>query len=134
MKLVIDANILFSFFKKESFTRRFILSNPEIELFTSLFVFEELDKHKKEIKVKSKIDDKVYRLIRNELKDYVTILPLEKFKEYWVEAKQISPDYDDTEYFAVALALGCAIWSNDKKLKSQSRVMVFSTKELIKLV
>ena len=31
MRLVVDANILFSFFKKDSFTRRFILSHPEIE-------------------------------------------------------------------------------------------------------
>ncbi|GAI90273.1 unnamed protein product, partial [marine sediment metagenome] len=43
MKLVVDANILFSFFKKASFTRRFILSHPEIELFTPLYVFEELE-------------------------------------------------------------------------------------------
>ena len=48
MKLVVDANILFSFFKKESFTRKFILSHPELELFTSEYVFEELEKYKEE--------------------------------------------------------------------------------------
>ena len=32
MRLVVDANILFSFFKKASFTRRFILTHPEIVL------------------------------------------------------------------------------------------------------
>jgi len=32
MKLVIDANVLFSFFKKDSFTRNLIISHPELEL------------------------------------------------------------------------------------------------------
>jgi predicted nucleic acid-binding protein len=52
--------ILFSFFKRDSFTRRFILSHPEIESFTSLYVFEELEEHKEEINSKARIDDRVY--------------------------------------------------------------------------
>ena len=45
---------------------------------------------------------------------------------------QISPDPDDVEYLAVALSLGCAIWSKDSDLKEkQSRVNVFSTSDLI---
>ena len=135
MKLVVDANILFSFFKKDSFTRRFILSHPEIELFTSMYVFDELEEHKDEIKSKAKIDERVYVLSTKELSEYVTIMPLEEFKEFWEEAKQISPDPDDVEYLAVALSLNCAIWSNDRNLKEgQSRIMVITTVELSKLL
>jgi predicted nucleic acid-binding protein len=32
-------------------------------------------------------------------------------------AREICPDENDGDYFAVALELNCAIWSNDKKLK-----------------
>ena len=132
MKLIVDANVLFSFFKKDSFTRRFILSHPEIELFTPLYVFEELEEHKEEIKTKARIGDIVFELSKKELLEYVTVVPLDEFKDFWGEVKQISPDPDDVEYLAVALSLGCAIWSNDRDLKeTQSVVKVFSTSDLI---
>ena len=132
MKLVVDANILFSFFKKDSFTRRFILSHPEIELFTPLYVFNELEEHKEEVKSKAKIGDIVFELSKKELLEYVTVVPLDEFKDSWAEAEQISPDPDDVEYLAVALSLGCGIWSKDSDLKEkQSRVNAFSTSDLI---
>ena len=133
MKLVVDANVLFSFFKKGSPTRGFILSHPELELFTPVYVFEELDEHKGEIESKSKINDMVFELTKKELLTYVDLLPLSKFKKFWEEAKRVSPDPDDAEYFAVALALDCAIWSNEKRLKRQARVKVISTRGLIEL-
>lgn len=34
-------------------------------------------------------------------------------------------------YFALAMELGCGIWSNDKKLKEQEIVKVWSNKELL---
>jgi predicted nucleic acid-binding protein len=135
MRLVVDTNILFSFFKKDSFTRRFILSHPEIELFTPLYVFEELEEHKDEIKSKAKIGDIVFELSKKELREYVTVVPLDEFKDFWEEAKQISPDSDDVEYLAVALSLDCAIWSKDRDLKEkQFRVVVVTTEELTKLL
>ncbi len=130
MRLVVDANVLFSFFKKYSFTRRFILSHPEIELFTPLYVFDELEEHKEEIKSKARIGDIVLEVSKEELREYVTVVPLDDFKDFWEEVKQISPDPDDVEY--LALSLGCAIWSNDRDLKeTQSVVKVFSTSDLI---
>ncbi|MBI2152065.1 hypothetical protein HYU21_05030 [Candidatus Woesearchaeota archaeon] len=36
-------------------------------------------------------------------------------------------------YFALALKLNCALWSNDKKLREQSEVKVYNTYELVKL-
>ena len=135
MKLVVDANILFSFFKKDSFTRRFILSHPEIELFTPLYVFDELEEHKEEIKSKARIGDIVFELSKKELLEYVTIVPLDEFEDSWAEAKQTSPDPDDAEYLAVALSLGCAIWSKDRDLKEkQSRVKVFSTSDMFSVM
>lgn len=133
MKLIVDANVLFSFFKKESFTRNFILSHTELELFTPVYVFEELDNHKDEVKSKSGIDDKIFELTKEELGIYVTVLELDKFKEFWEESKQVSPDPDDLQYFAAALALNCVFWSNDGKLKEQPRVRVLSTHDLAEL-
>lgn len=62
-------------------------------------------------------------------------MPLDEFKDFWEEAKQISPDSDDVEYLAVALSLDCAIWSKDRDLKEkQFRVVVVTTEELTKLL
>jgi len=44
-----------------------------------------------------------------------------------------TPDPDDMAYFALALKLNCAIWSNDKKLKEQDKVKVYNTHELSKI-
>ena len=46
------------------------------------------------------------------------------------EAKKLSPDPKDTEYLALALKLNCAFWSNDKKLKTQNKIKVYSTEDL----
>ena len=73
----------------------FILSHPEIELFTPLYVFDELEEHKEEVKSKAKIDDIIFEL--SKLLEYITVVPLDEFKDSWAEAKQISPDPDDVE-------------------------------------
>jgi len=41
---------------------------------------------------------KIYSHIsKKELLEYVTVVPLDEFKDSWAEAKQISPDPDDVE-------------------------------------
>jgi predicted nucleic acid-binding protein len=50
------------------------------------------------------------------------------------KARRISPDPDDVQYFALALKLDASIWSNDKNLKNQNIVKVFSTDELVKIL
>ncbi|MEK6968674.1 MAG: PIN domain-containing protein [Nanoarchaeota archaeon] len=54
-------------------------------------------------------------------------------KKWYIEAKKISPDPDDVAYFALALYLGCPIWSNDKRLKEQNKVRIITTKELAQI-
>ena len=133
MKLVVDANILFSFFKRKSFTRNFILNHPEIEYLLPVYVFDELDKHKDIIMEKAGIDNKVYELIVKELKDFVEILDIESFEDEWKRAKEICPDPDDVHYFAVAMSEDCPLWTNDQKLSEQEEVKVIDTGELVKL-
>lgn len=48
------------------------------------------------------------------------------------EAVAVSPDADDAMYFALAMKHNCAVWSNDKALKKQDKVMVFGTSELLR--
>jgi len=47
------------------------------------------------------------------------------------EAEKFSPDEKDIMYLALALKLKSAVWSNDKKLKTQDKVKVYSTNDLL---
>jgi len=47
---------------------------------------------------------------------------------------EASPDPKDAQYLALAMKYGIPIWSNDKRLKRQSIVKVFSTEELIRFI
>jgi predicted nucleic acid-binding protein len=55
MKIVVDTNILFSFFKRNSMTRRIITSVEFFEFYTLKSRFDELVKHKEEICIKANI-------------------------------------------------------------------------------
>ena len=62
----------------------------------------------------------------------VKIIPLEELKGFRKEALQLSPDPDDAPYVALALKIGCGIWSNDRELKIKIKVIkVYSSKEIM---
>ena len=65
------------------------------------------------------------------LKKKIKIIPNEEIELFIEEAKSICPDEKDIDYFALALKLKCGIWSNDKELKEQNKIKVYSTNDLI---
>ena len=131
MKLVIDANILFSALIKDSFTVDIIVRD-DIELFAPEFLFDEFLQHKEDILRKArKTTEELHRLL-NSIKELIKIILEDDVDDIMDEAERISPDPKDIPYIALALKLEIPIWSNDKKLKEQDKVMVYSTEEIIK--
>ncbi|MBI4895257.1 MAG: hypothetical protein HY831_02060 [Candidatus Aenigmarchaeota archaeon] len=49
------------------------------------------------------------------------------------EVEKIFPDHNDIKYFALALKLNCGIWTNEKILKEQNKIPIYSTEELINI-
>ena len=132
MDLVVDANVLFSALIKEGFSYALLFSG-KLHLFTPELVFTELEKHKEELINKTeRTFEEFFRLVET-LKRRIVIVPLEELVPYVEEAEKLTPDPDDMAYFALALKLNCAIWSNDKKLKDQNKIEVYNTHELNKL-
>lgn len=132
MDLVIDANVLFSVLIKDNFSYNFLFSG-KFHLFTPEYIFTELEKHKEEILEKTeRTTEEFFRLLET-LKRRIVIIPLEELVPYVDEAEKLTPDPDDMSYFALALKLNCAIWSNDKKLKDQNRIEIYNTHELSKI-
>ncbi len=133
MELIVDANILFSGLIRNNITAD-LLFNRNLTLFSPDFVIEEFTKYWDFLVEKSSKTTEQFIQIQHMLKGIINVVPKEEYSDFIKIAKEISPDIDDTMYFALALKLKCGIWSNDKKLKMQNKVKIYSTEELLKEV
>jgi predicted nucleic acid-binding protein len=134
MKIVADTNILFSALIKDGLTRKMII-NGKLEIFSPNFITSEFFEHLYELENKAKLSSVVLKEKVNDFtKQNINLVDEIDTKNYFKEAKSISPDPDDFLYFALALKLNCPIWSNDKRLKEQKIIRVYSTSELIELI
>ena len=129
MRLVADTNILFSFFWKKSLSRK-ILSSGAAELFSPEFALEEINAYESEIRRKTGLSKEEFRESRKELALLVEFVPVEEYRRFFKSLLSV-PDKDDIDFLALALHIGCPIWSQDKALKKQGAVTVYSTAELL---
>lgn len=137
--LIVDASILFSFFKKDSNRRALIEELPGIgcKLIDPAFVFKELSGKEERIKKYGKINELSFSFLFSLLESKIESFPDNVYKEFLAEANKISPHAEGTNddpYFALALALNCPIWSDESAFKEQDKVKVLNTKELSKLL
>ncbi len=133
MDLVVDANILFAGLIKDNLTAE-LLFCERLHLYAPEYLFSEFEKYEDLILKKTSRSKDEFHGVISLLRNRIEIYPIEDFKEYLVDGKEISPDKDDSQYFALALCLGASLWSNDKILKEQDKIKVFSTGELIHLL
>ncbi|MBS3176316.1 hypothetical protein J4457_03705 [Candidatus Woesearchaeota archaeon] len=131
MELVIDANILFSALIKKSVTAELIF-NENLKLYAPDFFIEEFIKYQELIIKKTHRTEGEFIQILHCLQEVITSIPEEEFSEHLEEAEKISPDKKDISYLALAMKLKCAVWSNDKVLKTKQKVItVYSTEDLV---
>ncbi|HAB51147.1 MAG TPA: hypothetical protein DCE80_03060 [Ignavibacteriales bacterium] len=141
MRLVVDMNILFSFFKKDSTTRELITSFDMFELYSPLFGFKELLKNRDKICGYSRISIPEFKEVVEDLNLFVDFIPDEKFKDFGVKASKIlSSHIKDAPYAALVFwfkskGYETGLWSNEKRLGILERygVKVHTTNELLKL-
>jgi predicted nucleic acid-binding protein len=136
IRIVIDANILFSaLIKDASITRELITSDDIFDIYCPEFIFKELEKYKKFIISKREKNKQLltYKESFETLLYFINIIPTERYDDKIKEAYNIMKDIDekDTYYVALALKLNCPIWSNDTDLKKQNKVKIYNTKELL---
>ena len=131
MLLVVDANILFSFFR-ENPVRQIILKadSHSIELFSPEYAIEELKKNLKDLIKYSRLSEEEILFFFKILEKHIKFIPKGDFEEFVSKAEQFSPHDKDLPYFSLTLKLNCAIWSNEPGFKKQSGVEIFNTQEL----
>lgn len=130
MKLVVDANILFSL-SKESSSAYLISQKFNLKLSAPKFALLELSKYKEELIKKSKRD---FESIMSDLKQRVSFIDESEYSEFLSEPQIKVSDAKDITYLALALKTNSPIWSNDPHLKQQSSITVFTTSELIEIL
>ncbi len=142
MRIVVDTNILFTFFWKKSVFHK-ISIKQDFDLIAPEFALEEINKHKIEIMKKTEITEQEFRDLRKELAIRVEFIPLEEYASYFKQAISLAKEIpeelrdgflDDIDFIALALKEKCPLWTHDTLLKKQSSIKIFETKEVIKLL
>lgn len=129
MKVVVDANVIFAAIIGRKFTLNLICSK-DFEFYAPEFIFIELEAYRDILKEKGKIDDLKFDAIVAELCRNIKLVSYLEFCHFLSNAREICPDKDDIMYFALAMELNCPLWSNDRKLKQQNMVKIYSTDEM----
>lgn len=132
MRLIIDNNILFSLLKPDSFNS-YLFDTFVVGCYAPRFILDEFKNHEDECRLKSKLSKDDFEKQKQKVIDRITILE-EIDEAFLLKAEDSCPDEDDEPYIALGLQLNMPIWSNDKHLKQQSLVNVFTTTELIELL
>ena len=133
--IVVDANILFSFFKSGSFTRGAVKSLylKGAKFIAPDFALEELYGLKDKICKCCKIDEFGFIASFTLLSEILHVIPRSESSAFEPRAKKLlSGHIKDMPYFALALSSDCAIWSNEKRFKEQSEVEVLTTSNIKK--
>ena len=132
MIVVVDTNILFSFFWQDSLIRR-ILMSKNIEFFSPELAIDELKRYSSSISKKTKLSKEEFNDKIVNLKSFVKFIPKKDFSSFIQEAEKIAPDKDDIDFLSLCLKLNAPLWSNDNELKKQNKIIVFDIKDIIEL-
>jgi predicted nucleic acid-binding protein len=133
MDLVVDTNIIFSFFR-ENPVRTIIIESESygLRLFSPAHLIDELKDNIPELVKYSKKSPSEVESIIDELKMHVLIVPSLQYLEFKDKARPLAPHKSDKDlpYFALALKLDCPIWSNEPGFKEQTKVGILNTEDL----
>lgn len=135
MKLVVDTNILVSFFRPNP-VNELVSRSKSIGLYllSPEHAIDELKKpeNKRKVLEYSGLNSTQFNKELSKLLVFVETIPSKSFKEFEPEAKQLIHG-KDVPFFALALKMNCPIWSNEPRFKHQSKVEVVSTRDMIEL-
>jgi len=122
-------NILISALIKSSKTRELILSS-KLTLHSPEHIINETLNNKKEILQKSGLNDAEFKKLISILLTRINLVPVDEFKNSVKEALKLVTYQEDSPFIALAISKNIALWSEDKDLKLQSVVKVYSTREI----
>jgi len=131
MLIIIDANELFSLLIKGNRLSKELFISKNIELIAPEFILEEFANNKEEILSKTHRTEEEFSELLSVFSDRVKLISKKVFESFIPEACELIPNHTkDKEYLALALKFNCPIWSEEKLLKTQTKVRILNTQEL----
>jgi len=131
MKVVVDANRLIAAMIRDGASRS-LLRSPFLEHYTPSFSFSSIEKYRGDIILKAGISEEEFSLLIVMISRKVKVIPLDVYSIYLHVAINDLPDRGDVPFLALGIAIGAdAIWTDDKHFQHQTKVKVFTTKELL---
>ncbi len=127
-----DTNILISAILKEGLTR-YLLCTACQELLLPAFSLHELERHRAALCKRTGLSSRDFVTVLETLLNGMHIVKKERSLPHFAEAARIIDpiDPDDIHFIACCLAHpGSVLWSDDKRLKEQSAVVVLTTQEM----
>jgi len=130
MRIVIDANVLFAALLARGKTAELLFSES-IEPLAPELLFIELERNMDELLEKTKLKEEYVNILLALLKERVRIIPKEEFSDKLSKANELLRGHSkDTEFVALALKLGCPLWSKEKRLKRIPGLVVLEADEV----
>ena len=131
MELVVDASVLFAALIGKGRTND-LFFEKKLKLVALPYLVEEFNKNIGTMaKICNSSESEVIEVFKI-LKERIEIFPIFKFPpEIQSKAERLAPHRKDVPYFALALHLGCSIWSREEDFKKQGEVKVYFTPELV---
>ena len=135
MRLIVDTNIVMAALLREGNSRKLLFSKDG-DYCSPQRLEVELEKHWKYILEKSKLEPSLFEQSADLVLQRIRIVGLEEYEPFEDRARLLCPPghTDDWPFLASALKLNCGLWSEDKALKKQGQVLVFSTTDLVRLL
>jgi len=136
MRLVADTNRIIAALVRNSSSRKILLSN-KFKFLTVDFTKTELEEHRQELLEKTKLNQEQLNTVLTTFFEKITVISDTAVESAMDQAKKImdAVDPDDTPFIALALAVKSdGIWSDDVHFSKQSKIKVWSTKDLTELI
>src|SRR3989338_5277896 len=131
MLVVVDANELFSLLIRGTEKSEAILFSERAKLIAPELLLTEFSRHKQELLSKTHRSEEGFARLVSILERRIELIPKVEFEQHLSTARSLFPEHTkDVPYLALALAYNCALWTEEKRLKKQSSVLVVTTKEL----
>ena len=137
MRFVVDANVVISAMVKKGVTFDVFLLNSVLRKFEFVapeFLMVEVEKHREELSRETKLPEDEFNEVMEFLIGEIDLVPSSQFSDFLAKGKEVSPHPKDFEYFALALKLGCPLFSGDPALKRQPSVKVLFPREMLDLL
>jgi predicted nucleic acid-binding protein len=135
LKFVLDTNVFLKALIKKSVVRGIIVGSAH-EFLIPAYLMEETREHFDEVEEKSGLSRTEIESVIDALLARIRVVPADEVTSKWGEAEAVMKNIDenDTPFVAAALSAQCdGIWSDDRHLKRQRKVRVWTTKDIVSL-